>query len=95
MPRTVRITKVDRRKDRTILAYRSGGEKFCFEILGGMKEFREWIEERLPESSEQVVAIGLAQWMESNRGANDFSGVEGLSFTVDAASGKLDTKAAK
>jgi hypothetical protein len=84
MARQARITKIDRRGARcTLVTGRSGGEKFQFEIAGGMQEFREWIREQIKESPEFLVALGLAQWLAKNPGSTDFSGIEGKTISID------------
>jgi len=89
MARIVRNIKVDRRSNRTILSFRSGGQKYCLEIAGGAKEFREWINEQMSESAELVVAMGLKQWLEKNPGSNDFESITSTTVTLNLDAGTI------
>jgi len=89
MAKTVHIERVDQRENRTILSYRCGDEKFTFEILGGLHEFRQWIVEQMPDTAESVAAIGLAHWLANNTTTTDLSQIDGTSYTIDLVSGSL------
>jgi hypothetical protein len=86
MPRTARITKIDRRGPRcTLVRWRgAGNERGEVEISGGIADFRDWIREQLKDADETLVAIALAQWLAENpTEAGDFSAIEGKLITLD------------
>lgn len=92
MPRSTRITQVDRQGPRrTLIRYRGGGEKGEIEITGGMPELRQWIRGQIADSHELLVALALRQWLEQNPNSTDFSAIEGKTITLDFAAANILT----
>lgn len=84
MPRSTRITKIDRRGPRcTLVNFRHNGIKGQLEIPGGMAAFRDWINEQVKDNEEFLIALALKQWLVKNPGSTDFSTIEGKLITLD------------
>lgn len=77
------INSIERRGQRTLLTYRSGGEKNQLEIAGSPADFRRYVRDTINENMELAVFLALANWMRRNQTAADFTGIEGKTITLD------------
>lgn len=92
MPRSTRITKIERQGNtRTLINFRGGGAKGQLEIPGGVAELREWIRSQLREDHDLLIALALRQWLAQNPSAADFSSIEGKQLTLDFGAANILT----